>query len=175
MGRIGSDCKVELGKWLDVFQKLNGNKRFAEMGRSWRDAGTSLLSVANVLARFREEGAFAFLRGVEERKTNIFLIVSRKSRIAPRTQHFPSKCRLSSTQSFGRTMHPRNHTAMQAQEGDGRPVLRLDHGGPPSASTPGIQSEIDGFPDDEVVGLRSMRRNNLPGKPRSASCCRHHR
>ena len=34
---------------------------------------------------------------------------------------------------------------------------------PPSVSTPGMQSEMDGFPDDEVVGLRGLRRNNLPG------------
>ena len=35
--------------------------------------------------------------------------------------------------------------------------------GPPSVSTPGMHSEMDGFPDDEVVGLQRMRRNNLPG------------
>ncbi|KAK5165535.1 MCM DNA helicase complex subunit mcm6 [Saxophila tyrrhenica] len=33
--------------------------------------------------------------------------------------------------------------------------------GPPSVSTPGMQSEL-GFPDDEVVGVRGLRRN-LPG------------
>lgn len=35
--------------------------------------------------------------------------------------------------------------------------------GPPSASTPAMQSEMDGFPDDEIVGLQRMRRNNVPG------------
>jgi DNA replication licensing factor MCM6 len=35
--------------------------------------------------------------------------------------------------------------------------------GPPSVSTPGMQSDMDGFPDDEIVGLQRMRRNNLPG------------
>ncbi|KAK3721069.1 MCM DNA helicase complex subunit mcm6 [Vermiconidia calcicola] len=35
--------------------------------------------------------------------------------------------------------------------------------GPPSVSTPGMQSDMDGFPDDEVVGLRGLRRSNLPG------------
>ena len=35
--------------------------------------------------------------------------------------------------------------------------------GPPSVSTPGMHSEVDGFPDDEVVGLRDLRRNNLAG------------
>lgn len=34
---------------------------------------------------------------------------------------------------------------------------------PPSVSTPGMQSDANGFPDDEIVGLRGMRRNNLPG------------
>ncbi|KAK3051938.1 MCM DNA helicase complex subunit mcm6 [Extremus antarcticus] len=34
--------------------------------------------------------------------------------------------------------------------------------GPPSASTPGVQSEL-GFPDDEVVGIRGLRRSNVPG------------
>jgi len=29
---------------------------------------------------------------------------------------------------------------------------------PPSVSTPGMQSDVDGFPDDEVVGLRGTRR-----------------
>lgn len=35
---------------------------------------------------------------------------------------------------------------------------------PPSVSTPGIQSDMDGFPDDEVVGLRGIRRNNGAGQ-----------
>ena len=35
--------------------------------------------------------------------------------------------------------------------------------GPPSVSTPGMQSDMDGFPDDEVVGLQRLRRNNIPG------------
>ena len=26
-----------------------------------------------------------------------------------------------------------------------------------------MQSEMNGFPDDEVVGLRNRRRNNIPG------------
>lgn len=30
--------------------------------------------------------------------------------------------------------------------------------GPPSVSTPGMQSDAGGFPDDEVVGTREMRR-----------------
>ena len=30
--------------------------------------------------------------------------------------------------------------------------------GPPTASTPGMQSDMGGFPDDEVVGVRGMRR-----------------
>ncbi|TKA69250.1 hypothetical protein B0A49_03074 [Cryomyces minteri] len=38
--------------------------------------------------------------------------------------------------------------------------------GPPSVSTPGAQSDIEGFPDDEVVGLRGTNRNAVPG-PRS--------
>ena len=28
-----------------------------------------------------------------------------------------------------------------------------------------MQGDMDGFPDDEVVGLRGMRRNNVPGNP----------
>ncbi|KAF2488103.1 DNA replication licensing factor mcm6 [Neohortaea acidophila] len=36
--------------------------------------------------------------------------------------------------------------------------------GPPSVSTPGMQSDMDGFPDDEVVGLRGMRRSNAVGQ-----------
>ena len=35
--------------------------------------------------------------------------------------------------------------------------------GPPSVSTPGMQSDV-AFPDDEVVGLRGMRRNNQAGQ-----------
>ncbi|SMQ54114.1 unnamed protein product [Zymoseptoria tritici ST99CH_3D1] len=35
--------------------------------------------------------------------------------------------------------------------------------GPPSVSTPGMHSEIDGFADDEVVGRRGLRRTMLPG------------
>ena len=27
-----------------------------------------------------------------------------------------------------------------------------------------MHSEMDGFPDDEVVGLRGMRRSNIPGQ-----------
>ncbi|WPH04496.1 Hypothetical protein R9X50_00738700 [Acrodontium crateriforme] len=34
--------------------------------------------------------------------------------------------------------------------------------GPPSVSTPGLQSDAAGFPDDEVVGLRGIRRQ-VPG------------
>jgi hypothetical protein len=34
--------------------------------------------------------------------------------------------------------------------------------GPPSVSTPAMQSDM-AFPDDEIVGLRGLRRNNLPG------------
>jgi DNA replication licensing factor MCM6 len=34
---------------------------------------------------------------------------------------------------------------------------------PPSVSTPGMHSEMGGFPDDELVGLRGLRRNNVPG------------
>ncbi|KAK0878240.1 MCM DNA helicase complex subunit mcm6 [Friedmanniomyces endolithicus] len=34
--------------------------------------------------------------------------------------------------------------------------------GPPTGSTPGMQSDAGGFPDDEVVGLRGMRRQ-APG------------
>jgi DNA replication licensing factor MCM6 len=30
--------------------------------------------------------------------------------------------------------------------------------GPPSVSTPGMQSDVGGFADDEVVGARGMRR-----------------
>jgi DNA replication licensing factor MCM6 len=26
-----------------------------------------------------------------------------------------------------------------------------------------MQSDMDGFPDDEVVGLQRLRRNNIPG------------
>ena len=61
-------------------------------------------------------------------------------------------------------------------------VLRFDHAGeprsdatagrrrtpsrpgaPPSVSTPGIHSDPEVFPDDEVVGLRGIRRQ-LPGE-----------
>lgn len=34
--------------------------------------------------------------------------------------------------------------------------------GPPSVSTPGMHSDMDAFPDDEVVGRRGLRRT-LPG------------
>lgn len=34
--------------------------------------------------------------------------------------------------------------------------------GPPSVSTPGMHSEA-AFPDDEIVGVRTLRRSQLPG------------
>lgn len=34
--------------------------------------------------------------------------------------------------------------------------------GPPSVSTPGMHSDIEGFPDDEIVGRRGTRRQ-APG------------
>ena len=35
---------------------------------------------------------------------------------------------------------------------------------PPSVSTPGMHSDMEGFADDEVVGLRGLRRNNGTGQ-----------
>ena len=35
--------------------------------------------------------------------------------------------------------------------------------GPPSVSTPGMQSDMGGFPDDEIVGRRGTRRQIPPG------------
>jgi DNA replication licensing factor MCM6 len=35
--------------------------------------------------------------------------------------------------------------------------------GPPSISTPGVQSDIDGYADDEVVDARAIRQSRTPG------------
>lgn len=56
----------------------------------------------------------------------------------------------------------RSDAAPNARRRQGRSSSRPR--GPPSVSTPGMHSEMDGFPDDEVVGLRGIRRNNVPGQ-----------
>nr|POF14986.1 dna replication licensing factor mcm6 [Quercus suber] len=47
---------------------------------------------------------------------------------------------------------PTSSDGRQRQRSSSRPH------GPPSVSTPGVHSDVAGFPDDEVVGLRQIRR-----------------
>lgn len=61
------------------------------------------------------------------------------------------------------TDNNQNDPRSDATPGRRRPRSSSRPRGPPSVSTPGMHSDVDGFADDEIVGRRGMRRQMAGG------------